>query len=71
MTIKRDDEMTLGGALVGPSDAQVGAVLRQGAARPAATGSPWADIVARHTASPRAVVRTDEAAGSSPGRGLT
>src|SRR3954452_22114587 len=68
VTIKRDDEMTLGGALVGPSDAEVGVVLRQGAGQTICDWLPWADIVARHTGA-RVLLFDRRGRGSSPGEG--
>jgi pimeloyl-ACP methyl ester carboxylesterase len=68
VTIKRDDEMTLGGALVGPSDAEVGVVLRQGAGQTICDWLPLADIVARHTGA-RVLLFDRRGRGSSPGEG--
>jgi pimeloyl-ACP methyl ester carboxylesterase len=68
ITIKRDDGMTLGGAVVGPSDAEVGVVLRQGAGQTICDWLPWASIVARHTGA-RVLLFDRRGRGSSPGEG--
>jgi len=46
IVLRGDDGMRLGGALVGPADAQVGVVLRQGAGQTICDWLPWAGEVA-------------------------
>jgi pimeloyl-ACP methyl ester carboxylesterase len=66
ITVSRDDGMTLGGALVGPQDAEVGVVLRQGAGQTICDWLPWAGEVADATGA--GVLLFDRRGrGSSPG----
>jgi pimeloyl-ACP methyl ester carboxylesterase len=62
----RDDGMTLGGALIGPPDAEVGVVLRQGAGQTICDWLPWADDVADRTGA-RVLLFDRRGHGSSPG----
>jgi pimeloyl-ACP methyl ester carboxylesterase len=62
----RHDGTTLGGALVGSSDAQVGVVLRQGAGQTICEWLPWAGDVADATGA-RVLLFDRRGHGSSPG----
>jgi len=64
--LKGDGGFTLGGAVVGPSDALVGVVLRQGASQTICDWLPWAGAVAERTGA-RVLLFDRRGAGSSPG----
>ena len=64
--LKGDDGFTLGGAVLGPSDARVGVVLRQGASQTICDWLPWAGSVADRTGA-RVLLFDRRGAGSSPG----
>jgi pimeloyl-ACP methyl ester carboxylesterase len=66
VTLSRDDGMTLGAALVGPADAKVGVVLRQGAGQTICQWLPWAGDVADATGA-RVLLFDRRGQGSSPG----
>jgi len=66
ITLTRDDGMTLGGALVGSPDAEVGVVLRQGAGQTICDWLPWAGDVAEETGA-RVLLFDRRGRGSSPG----
>ena len=66
VTLSRDDGMTLGAALVGPTDAKVGVVLRQGAGQTICQWLPWAGDVADATGA-RVLLFDRRGQGSSPG----
>jgi pimeloyl-ACP methyl ester carboxylesterase len=66
ITFEGDDGMTLGGALVGPADAQVGVVLRQGAGQTICDWLPWAGDLAASTGA-RVLLFDRRGRGSSPG----
>jgi pimeloyl-ACP methyl ester carboxylesterase len=71
VTLSRDDGMTLGAALVGPTDAQVGVVLRQGAGQTICQWLPWAGELADATGA-QVLLFDRRGRGSSPGaRDLT
>ena len=64
--VKADDGRTLGAALVGPSDATVGVVLRQGAGQTLCDWLPWAGEVGQQTGA-RVLLFDRRGRGSSPG----
>jgi pimeloyl-ACP methyl ester carboxylesterase len=64
--LRGDDGFTLGGAVVGPSDARVGVVLRQGASQTICDWLQWAGAVADRTGA-RVLLFDRRCAGSSPG----
>jgi pimeloyl-ACP methyl ester carboxylesterase len=66
ITLSRDDGMTLGAALVGPSDARVGVVVRQGAGQTICQWLPWAGDVAEATGA-QVLLFDRRGRGSSPG----
>lgn len=66
ITLSRPDGMTLGAALVGPPDAQVGVVLRQGAGQSICEWLPWAGDLAEATGA-RVLLFDRRGRGSSPG----
>jgi pimeloyl-ACP methyl ester carboxylesterase len=66
VTLPRVDGMTLGAALVGPADARVGVVLRQGAGQTICEWLPWAADVAEATGA-RVLLFDRRGQGSSPG----
>ena len=66
VVLRGDDGTRLGGALVGPSDAQVGVVLRQGAGQTICDWLPWAGEVAAQTRA-RVLLFDRRGHGSSPG----
>jgi pimeloyl-ACP methyl ester carboxylesterase len=66
VTVKADDGRTLGAALVGPRDASVGVVLRQGAGQTICDWLPWAGEVGQQTGA-RVLLFDRRGRGSSPG----
>jgi pimeloyl-ACP methyl ester carboxylesterase len=66
ITLSRPDGMTLGAALVGPPDARVGVVLRQGAGQTICEWLPWAGDLADATGA-RVLLFDRRGRGSSPG----
>jgi pimeloyl-ACP methyl ester carboxylesterase len=66
VALRSDDGFTLGGAVVGPTDARVGVVLRQGASQTICDWLPWAGAVAHRTGA-RVLLFDRRGAGSSPG----
>jgi pimeloyl-ACP methyl ester carboxylesterase len=66
ITLVRDDGTTLGGALVGRPDAEVGVVLRQGAGQTICDWLPWASDLADATGV-RVLLFDRRGRGSSPG----
>jgi pimeloyl-ACP methyl ester carboxylesterase len=64
--LSRADGMTLGAALVGPEDARVGLILRQGAGQTICQWLPWAGEVAEATGA-RVLLFDRRGQGSSPG----
>ncbi len=68
VTLTGVDGFTLGAALVGPSDAAVGLVLRQGASQKICEWLPWAGRVADETGA-RVLLFDRRGRGSSPGQG--
>jgi pimeloyl-ACP methyl ester carboxylesterase len=68
ITLTGADGFTLGAALVGPEDARVGLVLRQGASQRICEWLPWAAQVAEQTGA-RVLLFDRRGRGSSPGEG--
>ncbi len=68
ITLTASDGRTLGAALVGPDDATVGVVLRQGASQRICEWLPWASQVASDTGA-RILLFDRRGRGSSPGEG--
>jgi pimeloyl-ACP methyl ester carboxylesterase len=66
VTMSRGDGMILGAALVGPEDAEIGVVLRQGAGQTLCQWLPWAGEVAEATGA-RVLLFDRRGQGSSPG----
>jgi pimeloyl-ACP methyl ester carboxylesterase len=66
VVLRGDDGLRLGGAAVGPADAQVGVVLRQGAGQTICDWLPWAGEVAARTHA-RVLLFDRRGHGSSPG----
>jgi pimeloyl-ACP methyl ester carboxylesterase len=66
ITLSRPDGMTLGAALVGPPDARIGVVLRQGAGQTICEWLPWAGELADATGA-RVLLFDRRGRGSSPG----
>jgi pimeloyl-ACP methyl ester carboxylesterase len=67
-TLTAEDGTTLGAAVVGPEDAEVGVVLRQGASQKICEWLPWAGEVADQTGA-RVLLFDRRGRGSSPGEG--
>ncbi|MFT3874691.1 MAG: hypothetical protein QM714_18915 [Nocardioides sp.] len=68
ITLTASDGRTLGAALVGPDDATVGVVFRQGASQRICEWLPWAGQVASDTGA-RILLFDRRGRGSSPGEG--
>lgn len=68
ITLTGADGFTLGAAVVGPEDAEVGLVLRQGASQKICEWLPWAGQVADETGT-RVLLFDRRGRGSSPGEG--
>ncbi len=66
ITLTGEDGATLGGALLGPADAELGLVLRQGASQTICDWMPWAGDVAERTGA-RVLLFDRRSRGSSPG----
>lgn len=66
ITLTADDGQVLGAALVGPEDAEVGVVLRQGASQKICEWLPWAGEVSAATGA-RVLLFDRRGRGSSPG----
>jgi pimeloyl-ACP methyl ester carboxylesterase len=68
ITLTGSDGVVLGAAIVGPSDAEVGLVLRQGASQKICEWLPWAGRVASETGA-RVLLFDRRGRGSSPAEG--
>ena len=68
ITVTADDGSLLGAALVGPANATVGVVLRQGGSQTICEWLPWAGQVAEATGA-RVLLFDRRGHGSSPGEG--
>jgi pimeloyl-ACP methyl ester carboxylesterase len=68
VTLTATDGQVLGGTIVGPADATVGVVLRQGASQTICEWLPWAGDLSEATGS-RVLLFDRRGRGSSPGEG--